>query len=253
LACAFILAPGPARAQTEVIPKGFYQSSVDDAPENPSEAWLIAYGGRLYDLWWGVLLNDPPESTHPAYPKSAPLRGAETWRCVSCHGWDYRGDAGELGRRAERTGIKGIDGMAGMPPAKIEAVIRNDLHGFTKQMLPDNAVRALALFVSKGTNDAGGRIDPQTKHVSGNMDHGRAVFQNVCAMCHDFDGGAWIGESEEQLSLARVIHKNPWRAFHKVMNGQTFADMPAMRVFGADTLLDVLSYAQTLPTRVDGN
>jgi len=252
LAGAFFLAPAaPALAQTDT-PKGFYQSSIDDAPEDPSEAWLIAYGGRLYDLWWGVLLNEAPESTHPAYPKSAPLRGSETWRCVSCHGWDYRGDAGELGKRAERTRIKGIDGMAGQPPAKIAAIIRNDMHRYGDKLLPDNAVKALALFVSKGALVAKDRIDGVSRHVNGDADRGKAVFQNVCAMCHDFDGGAWIGEDEEQLSLARVIQTNPWRAFHKVMNGQTFADMPAMRVFGPDLLLDVLSYAQTLPVRVDG-
>ena len=31
------------------------------------------------------------------------------------------------------------------------------------------------------------------------------------------------------------------------MNGQTYADMPAMRAFDLQTALDVLSYAQTLP------
>jgi len=32
------------------------------------------------------------------------------------------------------------------------------------------------------------------------------------------------------------------------MNGQTYADMPAMRAFGLQTVLDVLAYAQSLPT-----
>ncbi len=245
-------AGAPAMAQDDT-PKGFYQSSVDDAPNNPSTAWMIAYGGRLYDLWWGVLLNDPPKTTHPAYPADGLLRGSETWRCVSCHGWDYKGRDGELGKRDAKIGIKGIDGMAGMAPAKIEAVIRNDIHGYSEPLLPDNAVKALALFVSKGALDAKDRIAAEKNYVRGNAERGRAVFQNVCAMCHDFDGGAWIGEEEEQLSLARVIKTNPWRALHKVMNGQTFADMPAMRVFGPDVLLDVLSYAQTLPTRPGGN
>ncbi len=31
------------------------------------------------------------------------------------------------------------------------------------------------------------------------------------------------------------------------MNGQTYADMPALSVFGPETVRDALSYAQSLP------
>ena len=40
--------------------KGFYQSYLYGAPDVPSESWLLAYGGRLYDTWWAVLFQ-----THP--------------------------------------------------------------------------------------------------------------------------------------------------------------------------------------------
>ena len=45
--------------------QGFYQSYVFGAPDEPSEEWLLAYGGRLYDLWWAPLEKETPKTTNP--------------------------------------------------------------------------------------------------------------------------------------------------------------------------------------------
>lgn len=243
--------PVAASAQSEEAEyddMGFYQSYSTSTPTDPSEAWLLAYGGRLYDTWWASLLVDPPESTHPAYPVKGRYRGADTWRCVECHGWDYRGKDGVYGGGRHATGIKGISAMAGADPEKIARIIRDKTHGYTEAILPDAAVSALALFVSKGQVDSKAIIDPLTRVVRGDRNRGRKVFQNLCAICHGFTGQAWItGEDDDLRTLAGIASDNPWRAIHKVMNGQTYADMPAMRAFDLQTVLDVLSYAQTLP------
>ncbi len=115
-------------------------------------------------------------------------------------------------------------------------------------MISDRALAALSLFVSNGVVSMAPHVDPVTRRVRGNPERGRRIYQNVCAICHDFDGLAWItGEEEGLNSLAASTLANPWRALHKIMNGQTYADMPALRVFGLETVRDVLSYAQTLP------
>jgi mono/diheme cytochrome c family protein len=232
--------------------QGFYQSYVFGAPDEPSEEWLLAYGGRLYDMWWAVLFADPPQKTHPAYPKSGQQSGTATWRCVECHGWDYRGKGGAYGAGPHFTGIKGIEGMAGKDPEAIAKVLRGALHGYTAELIPDNAMAALALFVSKGQVDTDQMIDRATGRVKGDAARGKKVFQNVCAICHDYDGMAWItGEEEDEnlQTLGAIANANPWRGLHKVMNGQTYADMPAMRAFDQQVVLDILAYAQTLPQR----
>ena len=70
LAACAVLASAPARPAAAQDPRdddmGFYKSYVFGMPDDPSEAWQLAYGGRLYDMWWAVLLSDPPEETHPA-------------------------------------------------------------------------------------------------------------------------------------------------------------------------------------------
>ena len=228
--------------------KGFYQSYVFGVPDEPSEAWLLAYGGRLYDTWWAVLSQDPPEVDHPAYPAHGGRSSSDTWRCVECHGWDYKGRDGRYAQGPHATGIKGVGAMAGAAPIEIAKVLRDDTHRYTPEMIPDKALGALALFVSKGQTDADEAIDPATGAVRGDTARGRAIYQNVCAICHDYNGMAWItGDEDGLITLGAIASRDPWRGLHKVMNGQTYADMPAMRAFGLQTVLDVLAYAQSLP------
>lgn len=230
--------------------KGFYQSYVFGTPDRPTEEWLLAYGGRLYDMWWAVLFIDPPQETHPLYPKPGRQSGAETWRCVECHGWDYRGVDGAYGAGPHYSGIEGIDGMAGKDPARIAEILRGPSHLYTPELIPDKAMAALTLFVSKGQFDAGRAIDPSSGRVFGDAERGRKFFQNVCAICHDYDGMAWITGEEpdgDLQTLGAIANTNPWRGLHKIMNGQTYADMPAMRAFDRQIVLDILAYAQTLP------
>jgi hypothetical protein len=87
---------------------------IHGAPSNPSDAWTLAAGGRIYDNWWDALDREEPEGTHPSYPASAEQEGAVTWRCKECHGWDYKGVDGVYRSGSHYTGIKGIDGAIGM-------------------------------------------------------------------------------------------------------------------------------------------
>lgn len=244
LALAVALIAGAAEAEDE---PDFALSYTFGRPDDPSEAWRLAYGGRLYDSWWNVLLSEPPTATHPAYPEAGAMTGSTTWRCVECHGWDYRGDAGAYGEGPHYTGVRGLRGMIGAPPGEIATIVRDATHRYTAEMIPDGALWLLALFVSQGQHDASEHIDAASGALRGDVERGRAIYQNVCAVCHDFDGLAdTTGEGDGLRSLSAVAAKNPWRALHKVQNGQPGADMPAMLVFGMQTASDVLAYAQTL-------
>jgi thiosulfate dehydrogenase len=194
-----------------------------------------------------VLLSDPPTVTHPAYPETGAKTAADTWRCVECHGWDYRGVEGAYGEGPHYTGVRGLRGMIGAPPGEIATIVRDDTHRYTAEMIPDGALWLLALFVSRGQHDTTQHIDEVSGAMRGDAERGRAVFQNVCAVCHDFDGMADTSDEGDGIrSLSAVAVKNPWRALHKAQNGQPGSDMPAMRVLGIQTVLDVLAYAQTL-------
>ena len=101
---------------------------LDAIPAAPTEDWKMAYGGRLYDNWYGALAKQPPEITHPAYPDAGRKKGATTWRCKECHGWDYKGKDGAYGQGSHFTGIRGLREMVGADPQRIVAIMMDDTH-----------------------------------------------------------------------------------------------------------------------------
>ena len=226
------------------------QSYTSGAPERPTNDWVLASGGRLYDNWWVALGRDPPDGAHPSYPKNTGIPDPQTWRCVQCHGWDYRGRDGAYATGSHRTGIKGVDRMAGVNPRKIAAIVRDKLHQFTPELIPNDALDKLARFISEGQHGIDRYFDRDTLKGRGNVERGRAIFQNACANCHEFDGRAQIsGEEPGLATVGAVAARNPWQALHKIRNGQPGGDMPAMRVFDPQVVADVLTYMQTLPPR----
>ncbi|MDJ0947968.1 MAG: c-type cytochrome [Alphaproteobacteria bacterium] len=243
-----LTAPSAAQEEPQGRDEGESRRYNAGAPADPSKAWMLAQGGRIYDMWWGALLTDPPEETHPSYPSDGQLEGADTWRCVSCHGWDYKGKDGVNPAGPFKTSVRGIRDASGRPPEAIAKIVRGTIHGYTKEMIPDEAVALVATFVSAGQHDADAFIDRKSGKIRGDAERGRAVYQNLCAVCHDFDGRAEIfGEDMELKTLGAVANEHPWLALHKVMNGQPAADMPALRALDMQLALDALAYAQTLP------
>lgn len=230
--------------------ESYHQDYIYGVPADPSDAWLRANGGRLYDNWYTTLDAEKPEETHPAWPASNTKHdGATTWRCKSCHGWDYAGKDGAYGEGSYETGISGIRAQADKDPAEIIGVLRNEIHGYTADMIPDEAMARIAHFVSLGQVDVSQYIKPD-KTVIGDAEQGKAVFQNVCAACHGFDGRAlnW-GDSDSPGYVGTEAQGNPWEVLHKIRFGHPGVEMPALTAFPIESAVDVLSYAQTLPAK----
>ncbi|MFQ5773293.1 MAG: cytochrome c [Kiloniellaceae bacterium] len=215
-----------------------------------TDVWDVARGGELYDNWMAVMEAEPPKQTHPAYPASGKKKGAGTWRCKECHGWDYKGKDGAYGKGSHYTGIKGVRGVAGMEPEKIHQIIMNETHGFTADMMPHSAMEKLALFLSRGQIDVDKYIDRKTKVARGNPRRGAAFFQTICAVCHGFDGKAMNFKDEKHPEYVGTIAvENPWEALHKIRFGQPGVGMVALDVLGIEDLVDILAYMQTLPAK----
>jgi len=234
---------------------GAAAQEADDATEDDSHAhemtdvWDIARGGALYDNWMAVMEVDAPEASHPAYPAAGGQKGAGTWRCKECHGWDYMGVEGAYAKGSHFTGIKGVRGVAGMEPEQIHAIIMNETHAFTEAMMPHSAMEKLALFLSQGQTEADRYIDRATKAARGNPARGAGFFQNICAVCHGFDGKLMnFGDDAEPEYVGTVAKDNPWEALHKIRFGQPGVGMVALNVLPIEDLVDILAYAQTLPT-----
>ncbi|MBU2582841.1 MAG: cytochrome c [Alphaproteobacteria bacterium] len=247
---AFAISTAAAIADPKSEHRDDQADFVHEAPAAPSEAWLLAAGGRIYDKWWEALDREAPVATHPSYPAEGKKSGADTWRCKECHGWDYRGKDGRYGGGSHYTGIKGIDGAKGRDAADIAQLLRGKLHGYTAEMLLDDELQRIAAFVSRGQDPTHQFVDPKTAKVRGDAVSGKAIFQTVCAACHGFDGRLLnFGTVEEPIYVGTDASALPDEILHKIRNSHPGAAMINMRAFAIEDAVNVLAYAQTLPKK----
>jgi thiosulfate dehydrogenase len=259
LVCA-LAAPASAeeKSKGENDNKGGHKSAlqqfVHGRPEAPTLAWQLAAGGRIYDNWWDALDRKRPRETNPAYPATGKRNGSTTWRCVECHGWDYKGREGVSGRNgplADRyTGIKGIREARNRPAAEIVALLRSAPHGYTPEMIADEEMGRVAAFIRSGQHDTDRYIDRATGKVNGDPKRGAVLFQSLCAACHGHDGKAlnW-GTPQEPAYVGTEAAKLPWEVLHKIRNAHPGAAMINMRAFPLKEAIDVLAYSQSLPQK----
>ncbi len=146
--------------------------------------------------------------------------------------------------------------MAGRPVGDIVDIFTDDTHRYTTEMLPESAMRKLALFVSRGQIGMDQYIDRSTKRARGDLKRGASFFQTICAICHGFDGSEMISRRETELAvfgdrgfLGTIANNNPWETLHKIRNGQPGVGMVALRVLSTQDQVDVLAYMQTVVRR----
>ena len=193
---------------------------------------------------------DKPKDTHSAWPASnTKKKGGTTWRCKSCHGWDFAGKDGKYASGSYKTGIPGVRGVAEGDIGDIHAILMDDTHGYTHDMIPKNDMLHLAFFLSKGQYDITPYVNADGT-VNGNVENGKAVFQNICAACHGFDGRAlnW-GDEKEPNYIGTEAKKNPWEVMAKIRHGHPATEMVSFAAFPMEYAADVLAYTQTLPAK----
>ncbi|MEQ1649164.1 MAG: cytochrome b/b6 domain-containing protein [Hyphomicrobiaceae bacterium] len=235
-------------------PNREFQDYVSSGPGEASRSWLLSSGGRLYDNWFAAMGVIGPQKNHPSWPaNNTAIQGEQTWRCKSCHGWDYAGRDGQYRTGTNATGTIGLQRAKGMPPERIMTILSNDKHGFTDDIMPPHAKYRVALFVSQGQHVVQRYITPANT-VNGDLNQGRNGFQTLCAACHGFDGKARrLGASSDPtykgnpLWVGSKARANPTEVLHKVRNGHPGAIMISLRAFPMDTAVNILAYAQSLP------
>jgi mono/diheme cytochrome c family protein len=210
-------------------------------------------GGALYDNWASVKMATPPTTDHPLWAQrpdtmSNMLKGADTWRCKECHGWDYKGVQGAYGSGSHKTGF------AGIATTKTAAEVVDSLkvkHSYGTVGLTDTDLGDLAAFVKEGTIDTAQIIDANKKFI-GDHTQGMGTFTSTCQTCHGANGlntmlPGFTGTFDE--FPGKIANENPWEFQHKVRFGQPGSAMPPqMRVLSVAQVGALGAHVQTLPT-----
>jgi mono/diheme cytochrome c family protein len=219
---------------------GFQMETQPGEDTELGPVFLLSLGGKLYDDLWRVLDREPPPEANPAFPAAGLYASRESWRCVTCHGWDYSG--AEVGGRR----FPGLGALRGADPAAIAARLGDPAHPFPADQLPEMAVELLGFFISQGQYDRTDFFAPDGT-ARGHAEDGQAIFEGACIFCHQLDGRRFLeGERGDRSSLGWVVRNRPAQALHKILNGVPAAEMLSLRFMSDEDVADLLAYLQTL-------
>lgn len=218
----------------------------------------ITRGAMLYDKWFAVLGAEAPAGDMPLWQTrtfSNSRSGPDTWRCVSCHGWDYQGKDGAYRAGSNYTGFPGVAAAAKtLSEQDMVGVLKgkkDPMHDFSKY-LDDASLNDLVGFLKNELINDADFIDPVSLSVKdGDAAHGQGLYDQQCASCHGTDGATLKFRFEgRDASLGTLAVIDPWRFLHKTRFGTPGTPM----VIGYDLKWtpqdgrDVLLYAQSLPS-----
>jgi mono/diheme cytochrome c family protein len=203
----------------------FTQSALANDPVS------VVRGGRLYDNWISETKARTPNHPNPAFKtKQVRVAAPDTWRCVECHGWDYKGNHG----------IKGIQGRQKADPSTIAAVLKDATHGY-EELLDEHDRIDLANFVSSGQTDMN-RLVGLAQRVKPGQTSTHKVFATLCAVCHGLEGD----RLREIAPLGDLARQRPAEVMHVFLYGHPGGNMPALHTLGEETTVNMLAYLQTL-------
>lgn len=217
----------------------------------------VVQGAALYDNWMAVLGTTAPPGNMPIWSRQSTntRSGADTWRCVTCHGWDYQGKDGAYRSGSNYTGFPGVFKIA---QTKNSEEIRRQLtgqrdpaHNFSKY-LKQQDITDIIEFLTTALIDDTEYIDPITLQViGGDVTHGKELFTQQCTSCHGEEGSKIQFRFEGiNATLGTLATQDPWRFLHKTRFGTPGTPMVIGYTLGwtPQDGRDVLLYVQSLPS-----
>lgn len=204
-----------------------------------------ARGGRLYAAWDLELGELPPFRNHYLWRESEKIETA-SWRCVSCHGWDYKGRV-----------VEGIEypGLFSMVAESQEEVIawldgtNNPQHNFSRVM-PDDALYDISAFLITQLIEPELIADLETYQAGGIMTAGEDLYKQTCRTCHGADGARInFGTASTPVFMGDLAEDNPWLAAHTIRNGHPGIKTPTAKDldWSFSLQIDLITYLQGLP------
>jgi len=233
-------------------------------------------GGRLYDDYFKEK-NIPRENNpNPLWENkrndtedATAVTAADTWRCITCHGWDYAGDKGafELGNKSGfYSGFPGLLKVPGRNTDDLASHLINNIragyaeggtvyHRFEITITEQDA-KDLVAFILTEMIDTEDYVLQNINNTHGDAERGKSLFTlgeplegqggaPPCISCH-VAGAVPSGSISTALEMADVVKANRFLAFHRIRfspPGQSEVMEPAIKYgLSPPDIADIMAY-----------
>jgi mono/diheme cytochrome c family protein len=198
----------------------------------------ISRGGRLFDNWILENKDRPPTEIQPKYKiNRTSMHVIETsWRCVSCHGWDYKGHTEQ--------GTRNLRNSKVTDPKTLSSVLRDENHHYGGMLL-ERDFTDLAAFIAYIRTDNAPFVDLDLKRFVGDAGREEELYATICANCHGANGH----KITTMEPLGTFASRHPQETMHKILNGHPAEQMPPFRFLKVKRLVDLFAYIQALPAK----
>lgn len=240
--CTLPLPQTPASAG--LIPQ---EKEVLDGKEHEfGDAFIVSLGGKLYDDFWQGSGAVPPTRRNPAFPSDITAKVSDSWRCVSCHGWDYDGADQASDSEQQRKQFVSLRHLQGVDPFKVTELFARAHADHPIQQTGGLPLDLIVLFVSVGQYQTR-NLQSYKQVTPAHLSRGQDIFEGVCMSCHDPDGKSGFDVRPGlRQSLGWLARNKPKRAMHKIINGVPGQSMLALRFLEEAVITDLLAYLKTL-------
>jgi len=206
------------------------------------QQWAESIGAQLYDDWPQAMLQVGPFVRHPLWRGARNALARETWRCVNCHGWDFRGSDGVGGDLGPVPGVPGLRGLVGADRDTIRTLVRADRHGFAQQPLNVEALDYLVSFLARGQRETV-ELASRANELGADRVEGGQRYATVCQLCHGPQGDLLnLGTERVPETISSLARRMPWKFLHAVRFGHGGV-MPSFVTLDEKEFLNLLVYA----------
>lgn len=210
------------------------------------DAFLISLGGKIYDNLWAMSEKPPPAERNPDYPADPTVSNADTWRCVTCHGWDYAGAEIMNSRDGQPARMPGLRDLVAVGPTTLRERFGSAHPAHVGDLVVGLSMELLLLFLSAGQRELESLLPSKSVTIE-RLGRGQDVFEGVCMSCHNPLGtGGFEQNLDLRQSLGWLARHKPERTLHRIINGVPGREMLALRFLEDDAIRDLMSYLQTL-------
>jgi len=208
-------------------------------------------GAWIYSAFDKVLGIETISIHNPLWDSSLSneVSAAESWRCSTCHGWNYQGMVTFSGVLVDYPGLQDVSEMTDDEISSWLNGEENRDHDFSKYLTIESGEELLSFFrndrFEKWVN-----VDEVEIIKSGNSSLGEEIYKDICIECHGSLGAKInLGSLSQPLFIGDLVAAEQSRIVHHL----EFGFLSHKKIFELDPnvndtdLINITKYLTAMP------